>query len=120
VISHVVKPNLEDVDMSRREQLEAMLAAEPADTFLRYALAMELENAEEFESSIEMFRGLMQDTPPYVPAFFMLGQLLSRIDRVAEARTVLREGVDQARAQNDLHAAGEMSEFLASLGSLGE
>lgn len=106
--------------MSRREQLEVMLAKDPNDTFLRYALAMELESASEFDASIGMFRGLMQDSPPYVPAFFMLGQLLARINRVEETRTVLGEGIEQAREQNDNHAAGEMSEFLASLGQPGE
>ena len=36
------------------------------------------------------------------------------------ARDVLREGIEAARAAGDAHAAGEMSEFLASLGALGE
>ena len=102
--------------MSRREQLEAMLVNDPNDTFLRYALAMELDSAGEYERGIEMFRGLMQDSPPYVPAFFMLGQLLARVDRAEESRRVLAEGIEQAQGQGDLHAAGEMSEFLASLG----
>jgi len=101
--------------MSRREQLEAMLADEPQDTFLRYALAMELENESELEKSIEMFQSLMEDSPPYVPAFFMLGQLFARVDRSEEARPVLEAGIEQARQQGDSHAAGEMSDFLASL-----
>ena len=37
-----------------------------------------------------------------------------------EARSKLRVGIEQARKQNDAHAAGEMSEFLTSLGELGE
>ena len=57
--------------MSRREQLEVMLSDSPEDTFLRYALAMELENEDENERSLELHRGLMNDTPPYVPSFFM-------------------------------------------------
>ncbi len=101
--------------MSRREQLEAMLADEPQDTFLRYALAMELENESELEMSVGMFQSLMEDSPPYVPAFFMLGQLFARVDRNEEARPVLKAGIEQARQQGDLHAAGEMSDFLASL-----
>ena len=50
----------------------------------------------------------------------MSGQQLARLNRIAEARTVLRDGIEEARRQGDSHAAGEMSEFLASLGSLGE
>lgn len=105
---------------SRREKIEAMLEDDPTDTFLRYSLAMELDKEGENDLSLEKLNELTKDTPPYVPAFFMAGQQLVRLDRVNEARAILRDGIEQARSQNDSHAAGEMSEFLASLGSLGE
>ncbi len=105
---------------SRREKIEAMLADDPQDTFLRYSLAMELDKEGENDQSLERLAELTKDDPPYVPAFFMAGQQLVRLDRVNEARTFLRDGIEQARQQNDAHAAGEMSEFLASLGDLGE
>lgn len=105
---------------SRREKIEAMLADEPDDQLLRYMFAMELEKAEEHERSLEYLRGLMSDDPPHVPAFFMAGQHLTAQDRIAEAREVLRVGIEEARKQGESHAAGEMSEFLAGLGSLGE
>lgn len=106
--------------MSRREQIEAMLIDTPDDIFLRYALAMELNNDEEHEASLKIYDELTQGSPPYVPAFFMAGQQLAALERYDDARTVLRNGIDQARAQDDLHAAAEMSEFLASLGQFGE
>ncbi len=105
---------------SRREKIEAMLADEPDDTFLRYSLAMELDKEGEHDRSLEELDRLTKDTPPCVPAFFMSGQQLARLDRVNEARSILRDGIEEARQQNDTHAAGEMSEFLASLGDLGE
>ena len=46
----------------------------------------------------------------------MAAQQLARLGRTAEARGHLREGIEAARTQGDAHAAGEMSEFLASLG----
>jgi cytochrome c-type biogenesis protein CcmH/NrfG len=106
--------------LTRREKIEAMLADDPADTFLRYSLAMELDKESRHEESLATFRGLMTAPQPYVPAFFMVAQQLARLQRVSEARTALREGIEVARRQGDSHAAGEMSEFLASLGSLGE
>ena len=105
---------------SRREKIEAMLADEPQDCFLRYSLAMELQKEGRDEESLACFRQLMAETPPHVPSFFMAGQQLTRMGRIDEARTILRDGIDQARQQGDTHAAGEMSEFLASLGDLGE
>lgn len=101
--------------MSRREQLETMLADSPNDTFLRYALAMELDNDQEHERSLELHQGLIADEPPYVPSFFMSGQQLVRLDRIEEARDLLTQGIVVAKSQGDLHAAGEMREFLASL-----
>jgi hypothetical protein len=47
----------------------------------------------------------------------MAAQQLARLERVAEARAVLRTGIEEARRQGNGHAAGEMSEFLAGLGS---
>ena len=106
--------------MSRREKIEAMLADEPRDTFLRYSLAMELEKEGDHDASLAKFNELTRDEPPYVPAFFMAAQQLAKLDRVNEARSYLRDGIEVARTQGNAHAAGEMSEFLASLGSAGE
>jgi len=97
-----------------------MLADDPQDAFLRYSLALELSKTGEHDRSLELLRELTVDDPPYVPAFFMSGQQLAQLGRVSEARAVLRDGIEQARRSGDSHAAGEMSEFLASLGSLGE
>lgn len=100
--------------MSRREKIEAMLADDPSDQFLRYSLAMELDKEGQHERSLAEFGGLMSGDPPYVPAFFMAAQQLARLNRLSEARDALRRGIDQARAVGDTHAAAEMSEFLAS------
>jgi|SRR4051794_25758037 hypothetical protein len=105
---------------TRREKIEAMLIDEPGDLFLRYSLAMELEKETNHDASLVQLRGLMAEKPPYIAAFFRAGQQLASIGRVNEARTALREGIDHARSQGDSHAAGEMSEFLTTLGNLGE
>jgi thioredoxin-like negative regulator of GroEL len=104
----------------RRQKIEALLADDPTDAFLRYSLAMELDKAQEHEQSLVQFRSLMADAPPYVPAFFMAAQQLARLGRTPEARDALRDGIERARAAGDTHAAGEMSEFLISLGAEGE
>lgn len=92
-----------------------MLAEEPQDTFLRYSLAMELDKEGKHEESLQYLHGLQADDPAYVPAFFMAGQQLARLERLQDARDVLHDGIRQAQAQGDTHAAGEMTEFLGSL-----
>ena len=104
----------------RREKIEEMLKEEPNDVFLRYGLAVEYDNEERYEDSLTVFTALTKETPPHVPSFFRAAQLLARLDRISEARALLRDGIEAARLQNNSHAAAEMGEFLASLGSLGE
>jgi hypothetical protein len=53
-------------------------------------------------------------------AFFMAAKQLAGLGRLAEARSALRDGIEQARRQGDSHAASEMSEYLTTLGLLGE
>ena len=101
--------------MSRRKKIEAMLADEPHDVFLRYSLAMELDKEGEHDRSLSTLLELTREDAPYVPAFLMMGQQLARLERASDAREILRDGIEAARTQGDAHAAGEMSEFLAGL-----
>jgi len=105
---------------SRKEKIEAMLVDDPTDTFLRYGLAMELRGEGESSTCLTKLGELTLDKTPYVPAFFMAGQVLVELGRIDEARSCLRDGIDAARQQGDGHAAAEMSELLASIGELVE
>jgi thioredoxin-like negative regulator of GroEL len=106
--------------VNRRQKIEAMLADDPQDTFLRYSLAMELRSEREHERSLQLLDDLTRQSPPCIPAFFMAAQQLVDLDQIERARDYLRRGIDQARSQGDSHAAAEMSELLASLGDYGE
>jgi predicted Zn-dependent protease len=105
---------------SRLERIEAMLVDEPHDSFLRYSLALELKNAGRHDESIQKLEELTRDEPPHISAFFMAAQQLVDLDRITEARTYLRNGIEHARQQGDSHAAAEMSEYLSTLGQYGE
>src|SRR3954470_7691989 len=105
---------------SRREKIEAMLKEEPEDQFLRYSLACEFDNEERSDESLALLRSLMTDQTPHVHSFLRGAQLLVKLDRIEEARAALREGIELARQQGELHAAGEMGELLASLGAAGD
>ncbi|MFI4876834.1 MAG: tetratricopeptide repeat protein [Blastopirellula sp. JB062] len=106
--------------MSRREQIEALLADDPDDSFLLYGLAMEYRKEGAHHEAIARFDQLVQQAPPYVPAFFMAGQMLAEAGRIDEARAWLRRGIEEANRQGNAHAAGEMAELLMTLGQLGE
>lgn len=99
----------------RRQKIEAMLADEPDDTFLRYSLALELEKEGEHDRSLSALRDLMGDQPPYVPAFFMSARQLVHLGRLDDAKNCLRDGIQQAGQQGNSHAANEMNEMLVNL-----
>ena len=99
---------------TRRQQLEAMLADEPHDEFLRYGLAMEYISEGDHESAVRQLRELIALNParPYVPAYLMAGQSLLKLGRSQDAVALLREGVTAALQQGNQHAAGEMQGLL--------
>lgn len=101
--------------MSRREQLEQLLATEPHDPFLRYGLAMCCASDGELERAQEHFRQLLAEHPDYVAGYFQFAQLLTRQGETEPAKTLLQSGIAVAVRTGDSHAAREMTEFLATL-----
>jgi thioredoxin-like negative regulator of GroEL len=99
---------------ARMAQIEALLADDPSDPFLRYGLAMEYVSAGDDATAADHLMRLTADST-YVPAFLQAGQVLNRLNRVAEAAEVLRRGTNVARQQGDSHAEGEMAALLATL-----
>jgi len=98
----------------RMDQLEAMIADDPADPELRYFLAMEYASAGDEPTAAEHFLRLTADST-YVPAFLQAGQILNRISRIDEACAALRKGIAIARQKGDTHAEGEMAGLLATI-----
>ncbi|MEZ6061054.1 MAG: hypothetical protein R3C19_11880 [Planctomycetaceae bacterium] len=103
------------MNASRREKLQSMLADDPDDQMLRYMLATELDRDGDHDESLTLYRSLMDDSSPYVPAFLMAGQQLARLGRIDDARATYQRGITEANRTGDEHAAGEMAEFLREL-----
>ncbi|MEN6607952.1 MAG: tetratricopeptide repeat protein [Bryobacteraceae bacterium] len=100
----------------RMEALRAMVAANPADRFAHYALAMEYVQAGKLEEAVSEFRTLVTLDPNYSFAYFHCGQTLERLDRIDKAREVYRSGIEAAARTNDTHAQRELQEALDQLG----
>ena len=103
--------------MSRRAQIEQLLAEDPNDLFLQYSLALEYEKEGAVDEALKRLGALMRNDPPYVAAFHMAGQIYAKAGRLEEARRVLREGIEAARDQQRQHDAAEMADLLATLGN---
>lgn len=105
---------------SRREKIESMLVQEPSDVFLRYALAMEMEKAGEFEPALALHAQLVGEQPPHIASYFRSAQILADQNQIEASRSFLRNGIEAARTARDFHAAAEMGEMLSGLGQYGE
>ena|SRR2546421_630102 len=100
---------------SRLERIKAMLAEEPGDPELHYMLAMEHASAGDDAAAARCFDDLLRLKPDHAPAYHQGARTLQRLDRLDEARDLLRRGIPAALAKNDTHAADEMQQLLEML-----
>ena len=99
---------------TRREILEGFVAANPSDAFARYGLAMECASVGDTAAALEHYATLLAAHPDYVPGYYQLGTLLTRLGKKDEARKILSDGVVAARKAGNSHAQSEMEEALAA------
>ncbi len=103
------------MNTTRLDQLLAMLATEPNDSFLRYGLAMEYARANRHDEALKEFEVLLQHDPKYVAGYFMAGRSCEALGRSSDARRQYESGIRMAQLTGDAHAAAEISEALAAL-----
>lgn len=101
--------------MPTRDQLLALLEANPADEFLQYSVAMACASEGNEEEAAERLKALCVASPDHVSAWFQRGQILNRLDETDEAREVLETGIETAKRVGDSHAEAEMRAFLDML-----
>jgi predicted Zn-dependent protease len=100
---------------TRRQKLEALLAQEPDDPFLMYALAMECAVQGDTHAAVDWFEQLVRQHPDYIPAYHQYGKLLLQLGQQADAQQILHRGIREAQKAGDLHAAEEMEALLTGL-----
>jgi len=102
--------------MDRLAMLTEILSQNPNDAFARYGLALEYSNTGDVDRALEEFGKLLSAHPDYTAAYFMAAQTLARVDRVAEAKRMLGDGIASAKRTGNGHAQSEMEGMLAELG----
>jgi predicted Zn-dependent protease len=101
----------------RRIKLEQSLALDPADSFLRYGLALQCLREGDLTEGRERLLALIADHPEdQVAAYQQLGQSYLEHGEADRARATLQTGIAKAKVRGDWHAASEMDGLLAQLG----
>lgn len=94
--------------MDRIAKLKEFLIANPADSFLQHALALEYIKLGDDEGARRLFEEILNREPGYIGSYYHLGKLLERMDRTEEAIKVYEKGMEEAKKAGDHHAFGEL------------
>lgn len=94
--------------MSRIDQIRQFLQDSPTDSFLRYALAQELQKKGDVEAAKEAYLWLTDNQPSYVATYYHLGKLLIAQGEKKAALAWFNLGIEHAKAAKELHALSEL------------
>ncbi|MEL6497366.1 MAG: tetratricopeptide repeat protein [Planctomycetota bacterium] len=97
------------------EQLEGILANDPDDAFMQYALALEYAKIREHDKAVASFDRCLAIDPSYCYAYFHKAKTLEDAGNADEAIATLETGLGIARETGDQKALGEIGGYLESL-----
>lgn len=100
---------------TRIENLRAILAADPQDSFARYALGLEYLSVNDIDSAKDMFLETSILDPNYVAAYYQLGKTYELLGDESMARKVYEKGIYVAASQSDEHTKSELEQALSEL-----
>ena len=101
--------------MQRLTALIEMLAAEPTNAFLLFALAKEYESNADDATALTYYLQCGEYNPDYVGLYYHLGKLYERAQDFDAAITAYTKGIAVAKAANDRHAQNELSMALMEI-----
>ena len=103
------------MDNSRIENLKAILASDPQDTFARYALGLEYISLNDLEQAKNIFEEIYALDPAYVATYYQLGKIYELLGEEHQARKIYEKGVYVAASQGDEHTKQELQQAIDEL-----
>jgi tetratricopeptide (TPR) repeat protein len=94
--------------MSRIEKLKEFLAADPNDSFVRHALALEYVKIGETAEARRLFEEILARDAGAVGSYYHLGKLLEGMGETALAIGWYEKGMVAARAAGEKRAYNEL------------
>ena len=105
-----------------QDRLEALLQfyrQDPKDAFTRFALATEYRRRGDADQALFFYEQLVADDPAYVGTYYHLGKFYEELERMEDALTVYRAGIQVAGEQRDTHARAELQSALLEAQGIG-
>lgn len=100
------------MSVDRINTLLQMLEKEPHDSFLNYALALELHKSGKIEEAIARIEGVIARDKDYLGAYLQLGQLHEETGNGNKALATYQNGTIIAQKQNNHKALSELNEAI--------
>jgi len=94
--------------VDRIEKLNEFLKANPADSFVQHALALEYIKLGNDETAQVLFEELLNREPGYVGSYYHLAKLFERNGKTEEAIKWYEKGMEETKKAGDNHAFGEL------------
>jgi Tfp pilus assembly protein PilF len=94
--------------VDRIEKIKEMLSANPTDSFLQHALALEYIKLGDDGQARYLFEEILNREPGYIGSYYHLAKLLERSNNNEEAIKWYEKGMEEAKRAGDNHALGEL------------
>jgi Tfp pilus assembly protein PilF len=99
----------------RKQMLMSMLAQDPSDPFLHYALALEYIKENNTTEAITTLENIISSFPHYLGSYYQLGKLYEKQDRAEEASQIYQRGIAVAQQQGHKKSLSELREALQTI-----
>jgi len=93
---------------NRIDTLLSFLEEDPADSFVRFALAKEYEKIGVLKKALDTYLELKNMDDQYVGLYYHLGALYEKLDQPADALLIYDTGINIAKKQGDFHSLSEL------------
>jgi tetratricopeptide (TPR) repeat protein len=103
------------MNTTRIDQLRGMLAEEPGDLFLRYAIALELKRAGNMEQAITDLETILNEDPKHIASYYQLALLQADLGHTPDAIATCEAGSMQCLVTGDRKARAELQELMNTL-----
>ena len=89
-----------------------MVEQDPANSFARYGLAMEYSKSADPSQAVSEFEKLIKQDPNYVAAYYHGGQMLEKLGKLDEAKSIYEQGIAACIKKGDAHTRAEIEAAL--------
>lgn len=94
--------------MDRIQKLKEFLAANPNDSFVQHALALEYIKLGDDAAARALFENILNKDENYIGSYYHLAKLLERADAREDAIRWYEQGMLKAKEAGDQHAYNEL------------